>query len=70
MAAIDPNQCIHVGTYSVLDFFLKAKVGGWCVCNKCGYKCPVAEDIPCSSKKCPKCNIPLEGTPVIREGKT
>jgi len=30
-----------------------------CVCVKCGYKEAKVPGIPCRSKKCPKCGIPL-----------
>jgi cation diffusion facilitator family transporter len=33
---------------------------GDCVCPKCGYKIPHQRGIPCSSIKCPKCDINLE----------
>lgn len=34
--------------------------GGYCVCPKCGYQIEHQRGIPCSSLKCPKCNINLE----------
>jgi cation diffusion facilitator family transporter len=34
--------------------------GGYCVCPKCGYKVPHRRGIPCSTLKCPKCNINLQ----------
>ena len=30
-----------------------------CVCARCGYKEAKVPGIPCRSKKCPKCGIPL-----------
>ncbi len=30
---------------------------GYCICEKCGYKTPHQRDIPCSTLKCPTCNI-------------
>lgn len=33
---------------------------GECVCPKCGYTIPHQNGIPCSSLKCPNCNISLE----------
>ncbi len=32
---------------------------GYCVCKKCGYKIKHERGIPCSTIKCPKCNLPL-----------
>jgi cation diffusion facilitator family transporter len=32
---------------------------GYCVCPKCGYKIAHERGIPCSTLKCPKCNINL-----------
>jgi len=34
--------------------------GGNCVCPKCGYKIPHERGAPCSSLKCPKCNLNLK----------
>jgi len=34
--------------------------GGYCVCPKCGYKIAHQRGIPCSTLKCPSCNINLE----------
>ena len=33
--------------------------GGYCVCQKCGFKTEHQAGIPCSSLKCPKCKKPL-----------
>ncbi len=33
---------------------------GFCVCEKCGYKTPHQKGIPCSTLKCPTCNINLK----------
>ena len=33
---------------------------GYCVCPKCGYTIPHQRGTPCSSLKCPECNINLE----------
>ncbi len=33
---------------------------GYCICQKCGYKTPHQRGFPCSSLKCPTCNIDLE----------
>ncbi|MDD5552136.1 MAG: cation diffusion facilitator family transporter [Candidatus Pacebacteria bacterium] len=33
---------------------------GNCICPECGYKAPHKRGIPCSSLKCPKCNINLK----------
>jgi len=33
---------------------------GYCVCSKCDYKTPHQRGIPCSSLKCPICNINLK----------
>ena len=33
--------------------------GGWCVCQKCGYKAEHQRGVPCSSLKCPNCKINL-----------
>ena len=33
--------------------------GGYCVCQKCGYKIPHERGIPCSTLECPKCKINL-----------
>jgi len=33
--------------------------GGYCVCQKCGYKIIHERGIPCSTLKCPKCKINL-----------
>lgn len=33
--------------------------GGYCVCQKCGYKIIHDRGAPCSNVKCPKCNINL-----------
>jgi len=33
--------------------------GGFCVCEKCGYKVEHERGKPCSLQKCPKCNLPL-----------
>jgi len=33
----------------------------YCECPKCSYKTKHDKGIPCSSKSCPKCNIPLVG---------
>ena len=30
---------------------------GYCICEKCGYKTPHQRGIPCSTLKCPTCNI-------------
>ena len=30
--------------------------GGMCKCPKCGYEEPKIRGVPCTSKKCPKCN--------------
>ncbi len=32
-----------------------------CVCPKCGYKEPKVRGVPCRSKTCPTCKIPLIG---------
>ena len=34
--------------------------GGFCVCSSCGYKVSHQSGVPCSTIKCPKCNINLE----------
>lgn len=34
--------------------------GGYCICKKCGYKTQHERGVPCSSLKCPNCNIPLQ----------
>jgi len=34
--------------------------GGWCVCSKCGYKIEHQPGVPCSSLRCPECQINLE----------
>ena len=34
--------------------------GGYCVCSKCGYKTVHQKGVPCSSLKCPTCNINLK----------
>ncbi len=43
---------------------VKGAVGGGpvgtCVCQKCGYVIPHKRETPCSSLKCPKCDINLE----------
>ncbi len=33
--------------------------GGFCICQKCGYKIKHERGTPCSTIKCPKCNLPL-----------
>ena len=33
--------------------------GGYCVCPKCGYKIEHKRGTPCSTLKCPKCNVML-----------
>ncbi len=33
--------------------------GGYCVCERCGYKIMHKRGVPCSTLKCPKCNLPL-----------
>jgi len=33
---------------------------GYCICPECGYKAPHKQGVPCSSSKCPKCNINLQ----------
>ena len=33
---------------------------GYCVCEKCSYKIKHKRGTPCSTIKCPKCNIPLK----------
>jgi len=33
---------------------------GYCVCPKCGYRVEHQRGVPCSSLKCPNCNIPLK----------
>jgi len=33
--------------------------GGWCLCQKCGYKIPHERSIPCSQLECPKCKTNL-----------
>ncbi len=33
---------------------------GYCVCEKCGYKMPHQRGTPCSTLKCPTCNINLK----------
>ena len=33
---------------------------GNCICPECGYKTPHKRGIPCSSLKCPKCNLNLK----------
>jgi len=33
---------------------------GYCVCPKCNYKIPHIKGIPCSTMKCPNCNVDLE----------
>ncbi len=33
---------------------------GQCVCPKCGYSVPHERGVPCSSLKCPECNVNLE----------
>ena len=33
--------------------------GGYCACQKCGYKIPHARGVPCSTLECPKCKINL-----------
>ena len=32
-----------------------------CVCPKCGYTVAHTRGTPCSTLKCPKCNVPLRG---------
>ena len=32
-----------------------------CVCPRCSYTIAHPRGIPCSSKLCPKCNVPLVG---------
>jgi len=34
--------------------------GGWCLCQKCGYKIPHKSGIPCSTLECPNCKTSLE----------
>ncbi len=34
---------------------------GKCSCPKCGYEETHQRGIPCSQKKCPKCDTPLKG---------
>ena len=33
---------------------------GYCICEKCGYKIPHEKGTPCSTLKCPNCNINLK----------
>ena len=33
--------------------------GGYCVCQKCGYKISHEGGVPCSTLQCPKCKINL-----------
>jgi len=33
--------------------------GGFCICEKCGYKIKHERGTPCAILKCPKCNLPL-----------
>ena len=32
---------------------------GECVCPQCGYREPHQRGIPCTERKCPKCDVPL-----------
>ena len=41
--------------------------GGYCICERCGYKIMHKRGIPCSTLKCPKCNLPLTREPGRRE---
>jgi len=34
--------------------------GGYCICPKCSYKIPHKRGVPCSTLKCPDCNINLQ----------
>jgi len=33
---------------------------GYCICEKCGYKIPHQRGVPCSSLKCPNCDVNLK----------
>ncbi len=33
-----------------------------CTCPKCGYKEQATRGVPCTQKKCPKCDTPMKGS--------
>ena len=46
-------------------FFGRRNAGKECICPECGYKQPSERAVPCTEKKCPKCNATMKGVNCI-----
>ena len=46
-------------------FFGRRNIGKECICPECGYRQPSERAVPCTEKKCPKCDATMKGVNCI-----